>query len=240
MRPEHVPITYYSVASPQWVDDTCTKIICTVQFGHLPEPAEFVADPDDVMPHGVEIFRRCVAGDFGPLTVAPPERLEGWPRGEPDETHYVGDLKQLGADPKLAKIVTAVNRENDGGSEIGTVTALTSALDKTLVAMLATVGRRPRRPFFSDRINAAFDAGLITQAQRDALDFVRDIRNELDHEVGHALDDAKVAAWCDSLCAQVVPGEGAPSRRLAFIGAASELLMQLRDRHAGLVREAQS
>jgi len=60
-------IKYTSVTNPTWNIEH-NGILCNVVFEHLgTEPVEFHATPWDSMPHGVEIYNRCVAGDFGPV-----------------------------------------------------------------------------------------------------------------------------------------------------------------------------
>ena len=58
-------IKYTSVTNPIWNYEH-NAINCMVVFEHLgTEPVEFHATPWDTMPHGVEIYNRCLAGDFG-------------------------------------------------------------------------------------------------------------------------------------------------------------------------------
>jgi len=37
----------------------------TVKFSHFPEPVQFTATPHDIEPHGRELYRRAVAGEYG-------------------------------------------------------------------------------------------------------------------------------------------------------------------------------
>ena len=58
-------IKYTSVTNPTWNLEH-NAIDCMVVFEHLgTEPVTFHATPWDDMAHGVEIYNRCVAGDFG-------------------------------------------------------------------------------------------------------------------------------------------------------------------------------
>jgi hypothetical protein len=58
-------IKYTSVTNPTWTRDK-NSIDCMVVFEHLGnEAVAFHATPWDDMPHGVEIYNRCVAGEFG-------------------------------------------------------------------------------------------------------------------------------------------------------------------------------
>jgi hypothetical protein len=70
-------IKYTSVTNPTW-NRQHNGINCIVVFEHLgTEPVEFHATPWDDMAHGVEIYNRCVAGDFGAVSdyVLLPEEL---------------------------------------------------------------------------------------------------------------------------------------------------------------------
>lgn len=56
---------YTEVTNLRWNIDN-TAIECEVVFtelGILP----FGASPNDTLPHGIEIYNRCIAGDFGPI-----------------------------------------------------------------------------------------------------------------------------------------------------------------------------
>jgi hypothetical protein len=60
-------IKYTSVTNPTWNREH-NAIDCIVVFEHLNnEAVPFHATPWDTMPHGVEIYNRCLAGDFGPV-----------------------------------------------------------------------------------------------------------------------------------------------------------------------------
>lgn len=79
-------LPYSQVSNLQWVNEDHTYIMCDVKFDHLPEVVPFGASPGDCTDHGVEIFNRCVAGDFGPVAeYVPPPVLEPDPTvGEPN------------------------------------------------------------------------------------------------------------------------------------------------------------
>lgn len=56
---------YTEVKNPMWTRDG-QSIVCDVTFeglGTMP----FAATLNDVYPHVIEIYNRCVAGDFGPI-----------------------------------------------------------------------------------------------------------------------------------------------------------------------------
>lgn len=58
---------YSEVKDLRWADEAKSMVQCTVAFDGLPTPVPFTASPGDVEAHGVEIFQRCTAGDFGPI-----------------------------------------------------------------------------------------------------------------------------------------------------------------------------
>ena len=55
---------YTEVKNPQW-DKEKKSINCIVNFDSLGE-LPFSASADDITQHGLEIYNRCIAGDFGP------------------------------------------------------------------------------------------------------------------------------------------------------------------------------
>jgi hypothetical protein len=58
---------YSEVKDLRWADEARSTVLCTVTFDDLPAAVPFTASPGDVEAHGVEIFQRCTAGDFGPI-----------------------------------------------------------------------------------------------------------------------------------------------------------------------------
>jgi hypothetical protein len=58
---------YSEVKDLRWADEAKSMVLCTVTFEDLPVPVPFTASPGDVEAHGVEIFQRCTAGDFGAI-----------------------------------------------------------------------------------------------------------------------------------------------------------------------------
>lgn len=56
---------YTTVKTPVWANQEKTLIDCVVYFTKLGE-VPFTASPND-LPHSVEIFNRCVAGEFGQI-----------------------------------------------------------------------------------------------------------------------------------------------------------------------------
>ena len=58
-------VTY--AKQPQWADAEHTRIDLTVKFAKHPMEMPFSADPNDCEAHGRDIFKRAVAGEFGPV-----------------------------------------------------------------------------------------------------------------------------------------------------------------------------
>jgi hypothetical protein len=67
-------ITYTSVSNLAYANQTGTAIQMTVQFGHLLQPALFVAMGSDPEQHGRQLYADAIAGKYGPIApyVAPP------------------------------------------------------------------------------------------------------------------------------------------------------------------------
>lgn len=66
-------LTIQSAHSPQYASQNEDFILLTVKFAEFNEELPFGANPLDVEPHGVELFNRAKAGEFGPVApyVAP-------------------------------------------------------------------------------------------------------------------------------------------------------------------------
>jgi hypothetical protein len=60
---------YTEVTEPRFADASGTLINCQVVFPKFsPEPVPYTAaEVDPSAPHSEEIFRRCLAGEFGPV-----------------------------------------------------------------------------------------------------------------------------------------------------------------------------
>ena len=91
-------ITYTTVLNPRWGDLAQTMIDVDVNFDHLPETSvAFTAISDDVEPHGVEIYNRCIAGDFGTIAAyTPPPTLTG--EDAQNELRYNRNEKLIASD----------------------------------------------------------------------------------------------------------------------------------------------
>lgn len=62
-----------SASNPQWADATRTTINLNVEFGSV-GTVPFTASASDIEAHGVDLFTRATAGEFGAIAayVAPP------------------------------------------------------------------------------------------------------------------------------------------------------------------------
>ena len=56
-----------TVTSPKWMNESNTLIECQVKFAEFAEILPFGASASDSEAHGVEIFNRCVAQEFGAI-----------------------------------------------------------------------------------------------------------------------------------------------------------------------------
>lgn len=72
-------ITYTNARNPQWGNAAQTYIDLEINFDHLDdEYVPFTANPLDNEAHGVEIYNRAVAGDFGTVAdYTPPADITG-------------------------------------------------------------------------------------------------------------------------------------------------------------------
>ena len=62
-------LEYVEVRNPKWSDQRKLTIDCEVNFNHVDFEtwSPFCADPNDVTTHGVAIYERIIAGDFGEI-----------------------------------------------------------------------------------------------------------------------------------------------------------------------------
>lgn len=71
--------TVNSARNPVWADYAQTKIDLEVDFDELDEVyVPFTAEATDLEPHGVDLYNRAVAGDFGAIgAFVPPANITG-------------------------------------------------------------------------------------------------------------------------------------------------------------------
>jgi hypothetical protein len=61
-------VHYSNVKNLKWADKEHTSIDLECNFSHLGnEVVPFTANPNDVMEYSVDLFNRCVAGEFGEI-----------------------------------------------------------------------------------------------------------------------------------------------------------------------------
>lgn len=58
-------MNFITVKKPVYANEAKSAINCIVLFEGWAEPVPFTASADDVERHGLEIFARCQAGEFG-------------------------------------------------------------------------------------------------------------------------------------------------------------------------------
>jgi len=62
--------TVISAREPRWADQAHSAVVLLVTFNdamEIPGEVPFAASPLDPEPHGVDLFERAVAGEFGPI-----------------------------------------------------------------------------------------------------------------------------------------------------------------------------
>lgn len=67
---------YYTTVENLFWTKNHDMVNCVVDFAGIGK-VPFAANPNDDLPHGVEIYNRCVAGDFGPIAEYVPQPDEG-------------------------------------------------------------------------------------------------------------------------------------------------------------------
>lgn len=65
METEKTEWPFQSVRDPEWCSPN--QIRARVRLPGDAEECFYVCDPKDCVPHSCELFRRCVAGEFGPV-----------------------------------------------------------------------------------------------------------------------------------------------------------------------------
>lgn len=223
-------IKYTTVRDPKWADETKTQILCMVQFDHIAEEVPFTADLRDVEPHGREIFKRAISGEFGPVGMA---KREDFSR-----------IEIFSGDHPLRLYLHEANKENQSGTDRGVVLVWASIIDeilqKILDAFTADVPDKVnslfgnQAPFgtFSNRAKTALALGLITEDEADSINLVRKIRNDFAHQIDVDLSDKGLTSKCDELSMRMV-GEKYPEQpRLAFTSGCCRIMVVLDHRLA--------
>jgi hypothetical protein len=65
-----------SARDPVYADAACQSIVLMCRFDHLAREVPFHATSNDAEPHGRDIFRRAIAGEWGRIAafVPPPAK----------------------------------------------------------------------------------------------------------------------------------------------------------------------
>lgn len=234
-------ITYSSVKEPRWANREKTAIDCLVYFEHLKSEVPFTASATDVVPHGREIFARCIQGEFGEIasliaSTKSPENFEAphLPAGWHDINQFLDEA----------------NRENASGTERGLVLVWAAMLDEMLCRLLERflvddkVTQRvlrggPGDPLtsFSSRTKVAFSLGLIAKDEMQAIDKVRTIRNDFAHKVGVSLQDKSFRSKCEDLYSKTVGDAATFEARHFYSAGCARLLLVLSNRITEIERE---
>ena len=197
-----------SVHSPVWSDKQKTRIDCIVRFSSFSAEQPFTADPEDVEEHGRDIFRRCMAGEFGEIGPYAGSRIDLNKSMQPSLPSWEA------AWPEVQAFISEANEENVRGSPraIGLVwgSMLEVMLRKYIECELKRAGRsrkslrcppseehpngRKCGNSFFDLIEAAVHERFIDEDHRVRLHAVREIRNAGAHEWRFRFDNPNVSS----------------------------------------------
>lgn len=176
-------IQVLSVRDPQWAAEDGSRIDCLIRTNTLLDEVPFTAWKYDTEPHGRDVYERCRAGEFG--DIAPFQ-----PTATPATTvdlHCPIPRAFL----QLQAFLNEVNQENARASYRAVAITWASFLDRLLDEMLEAeasraiaagraVDKPPRK--LSQRIDRAFEIGLIDEGEAKKCHHVRHVRNALAHE----------------------------------------------------------
>lgn len=176
-----VKIEIESVRDPRWSSEDGSTIDCLVKTNTLIHEAQFTASIHDPEPHGREIYKRCVAGEFG--EVAPMKARE-----------TVTSNRVVEVPPELLRLnrfLLEANRENSQKSYRSVVIVWASFLDNVLDEMIENdavrtagsgqkFGKPPRT--FDKRIDYALNRDLIDQIDAEKCHHIRRVRNQAAHQ----------------------------------------------------------
>ena len=185
-RPEQRNITCSSVRQPKWNAPDHSSINCLVVLDHMPGEHPFTAAPYDTEPHGRELFRRLVAGEFG--EIAPFEPLPIDAAALAQSAAAFASFANMPAGVELLAEIADHNEENASRSSRGLAALAETHLSKRLARLLQIAGvqdSKIERMTFATKIAEAETLGKISRTERSALDLLRKIRNEIAHESGN-------------------------------------------------------
>ena len=72
--------------NPIWNDDTGQSILLTVKWAEFNEEHPFSANSYDPMPHGVDLYNRAKAGEFGAIAAYVPPETQAQPNTTGSQT----------------------------------------------------------------------------------------------------------------------------------------------------------
>ena len=98
------------VVAPKYADLEHTTIDMTVKFAHLNEPIPFSASLNDLETHGVDLYNRAIALEFGPIVefeppVISPSDLASIARQKRNELLKQSDWTQLNDIPEDTQLL---------------------------------------------------------------------------------------------------------------------------------------
>lgn len=190
-----------SVREPVWADAEHSAIDCRLRTSAYSEELPFTASPSDPEPHGREVFRRCVSGEFGEIQpYAASRHIE-------DHGTSVTLPKWVSAWPEVHDFITEANSENAHNSPRAIALVWGSMVDSMLESFieqqLKKQGRQPNSlryangkkcgNTFEARTKGAHSEGMIDDERRDHPDAIREIRNACAHEWNLSYSNEKIS-----------------------------------------------
>lgn len=179
-----------SVRDPVWANSENTLIDCFIRFTAYAAELPFTASPDDVEEHGREVFRRCIAGEFGKIGPYVEPLVEEDKSTDPNVPSWTT------AWPEVHDFLIEANAENARGTSrgIGLVwgSMLEAQLKSFVLAQLKHQGRcedslknKKGQRFgnsFNGWIEAAAFEKMIEPDVGKHLHAIRRIRNACAHQ----------------------------------------------------------
>ena len=128
-----------SVRNPVWANSKKTLIDCLIRSSAYADEIPFTASPDDVEEHGREIFRRCVAGDFGGIG-----EFAG-PSVDVERSDLGGGPSWVSAWPEVEDFIVGANAENARGTSRGVALVWGCMLETQLKSFVSAELQRQGR-----------------------------------------------------------------------------------------------
>ena len=194
---------FTSVKNPCWANADHSLINCIVKFEHLKVEVPFTASVQDVEPHGREIFKRCVSGEYGLIS-------DFLKTPDVDESlEVLSDEKPIPVIwPEIYEFLNQANNENASGTSRGIILVWSSMVEQLLGRLLESflVDHKISKELISDdahsslgtfsgRAKCCFALGLISKSQLTVCDHVRKIRNAAAHEWNLDLNNASFSKF---------------------------------------------